>query len=156
MNLFLISPVARYKDIAKELTWLSEWGQRGEPTCCLLTTAQRRHLSSPSYTEHREGSARERPWTEEEEKTTFQNLEGEALEATAIGGCSAPAQWEGVSWKAGKPALGGEKGEQRINLEGIAGTQTQMFWQITPRPCGLQETTWQENAQTTLLPWFQI
>lgn len=32
--------------------------------------------------------------------------------------------------------LEGEKGEPRINLEGIAGTETQMFWHITPHPCG--------------------
>lgn len=56
---------------------------------------------------------------------------------TAIGGCPEPARWEGVSWKAGKPALAGEKGEQRINLKGIAGTQTQMFWQVIPHPYGL-------------------
>lgn len=54
--------------------------KRGEPTHSLLTTAQRRHPSSPFYTEDRAGSARETPRIEEEEKTTFQNLEGEALE----------------------------------------------------------------------------
>lgn len=78
-------------------------------------------------------------------KKYFRSLEGEALAVTflmmnvqtlhaAAGGMA-----EATAERLGNLPLEGKKDEPRINLEGIEGTQTQMFWHITPRLCGLLE-----------------
>lgn len=150
LNLLLLNPVARCKQIFQLSKWYdcgNQENQRSQLThsslvILLWPRSQRRHLSSTFYVVGRERSARETPWTEEENKKSSKMwgkrplpwhshlVHIQTLYAAAGGVAETAAE------RLGNLPLEGWEGEPRINLKGIEGTQTQMFWRITPRLCG--------------------
>lgn len=133
---------------AKQLIWLWESGKSERlASTLLITPISLTKSSKKAFFCHllhggKEKVSKRDTTNRRGKQKVLQNVEEEALAETfplvhvwtlhaAAGGMA-----ETTAERLGNLPLEGREGEPRINLEGIEGTQTQMFWRITPCLCG--------------------